>query len=274
MPREGCHLAPRFGVPCDAGRPHRYPALFSRTEGGADACTEMSQASSTRRVTTAMGPGAQRAQDCPECAPQSARGGGVCAPGPSRWLGVALTRHLRCGGAGTAAVSVWPSPRPCAAPGARWGDGPPRTQTEGRHPVPAVAGVEGGHPRWRAGQWVLSHLPRLGQQARPGHAAVPSRGRDTLWGLCWAGDSRGQSAQRVGPRGSHLCGGPRGLQRHLYRGDVDPESAGLDRLACAHLCGPRWGPRNRRPRYSQGGRHPSPPLGAGDQSARHRPRSP
>src|SRR4029453_9957286 len=45
------------------GKPYRYLALFSHREGGADACTEGSHASSPRGVAAQVGPRAQRSQD-------------------------------------------------------------------------------------------------------------------------------------------------------------------------------------------------------------------
>ena len=48
--------------------------------------------------------------------------------------------------------------------------------------------------------------------------------------------------QRGGARGRHFCGSPGGLQLYLCRGHLDPEFAGLDRLARTGLCGARRDP--------------------------------
>src|SRR5712691_4661035 len=60
IPGESCHPSCGCGPPCDAGGTYRYPALFSHREGGADACTEVSHASSPHSVAAQMGPGAER----------------------------------------------------------------------------------------------------------------------------------------------------------------------------------------------------------------------
>jgi ATP-dependent helicase IRC3 len=73
---------------------HRYLALFSPREGGADACTEVSHASSLRSVTAHMGPGAERSEDRPQPRHQSACGSGVGPSGTGGGCIVALTRIL------------------------------------------------------------------------------------------------------------------------------------------------------------------------------------
>src|SRR6266699_1802491 len=64
IPRQSCHLFHRKAATPpgawsgdDAGRTPRYAAPFSTSEGGADACTEVSHASSVRGVASQMGPG-------------------------------------------------------------------------------------------------------------------------------------------------------------------------------------------------------------------------
>src|SRR5215831_17536934 len=63
IPGQSCHRFHGKAAPHgawsgdDAGRTPRYPASFSTSEGGADACTEVSHASSLRGVASQMGPG-------------------------------------------------------------------------------------------------------------------------------------------------------------------------------------------------------------------------
>ena len=59
IPGEGCHPYREDSLRATLGTPSRYPALFSHREGGADACTEVSHASSPRGGAASMGAGAQ-----------------------------------------------------------------------------------------------------------------------------------------------------------------------------------------------------------------------
>ena len=166
----------------DAGRPPREPAPCSTHEGGAEAGTEVSQASRGCGVAAQRGPGAECAYARPESWQPSTRGRRVWASGPGRRSVMALTRELRCGGPGAVAVAVGPGQGSGHAPGAQWATGhhalTPTGVTVLLRWQDSTAATPAGWPyRW-CGQTDRAWASQLDRVRRPTHRAGETLGGD------------------------------------------------------------------------------------------------
>src|SRR5262252_2155316 len=171
IPVEGCHcfrlkaatasgrnLPPQPGVLEHMRRRHNpigIVHLSHLAEGGADASTEVIDASSARSLTASMGLWSERLQDCRKLTGQSTHGGRLRAAGAGGRAVLAPAGYPRRYRLGETAVCDG-CPQPYReAPSPQLAPRSPGAQTQGGHLALVVARRQGQYPRWPPIQSVL-----------------------------------------------------------------------------------------------------------------------
>ena len=95
------------------------------------------------------------------------------------------------------------------------------SQAQGRHPVPALAGIPSRPSGRLPVQLVLRSLSHLAGQTGRSHAPGSPGGREAVRGLSRTDSAGNRPWYRGNPRRTNLCGGSGGIELHIRRGHLE-----------------------------------------------------